>query len=712
MSLIVILDDRGTNRRILARLAASVEAGAEVMPFSNPVEMLDWMDENRPDLVITDYRMPQMDGAEVAARIRAKPNGADVPVVVVTAYDDPEPRLRALDSGATDFLITPVDHFEFRSRIRNLLALRRHQVRLRDEAQDLARELESSERSRLALIRESRKSLGQVIDTVPALISATDKAGRLVLVNARQAAQANATAPELVGHPLSRMVGEARAAQSLAADARVFGTARPIPSFEEDVLDAAGSRRTLLTTKSPLLDADDEVTAVLTTSVDITERKRAEERLLFLSRHDPLTGLANRSVLAERLEESCLRPEHRFALLFLDLDRFKGVNDVLGHQAGDRLLTEVALRLSEAVGDEAMICRLGGDEFAVLRPGMSSSREAEGLARRLLAALEQPFALPGRTVSTSASIGITLFPDDGDRADGLLRNADLAMYRAKAEGRSGFRFFESYMDRAAREALQVEGDLRLALARGEFELHWQPQCSLRTGRMTGAEALLRWQHPERGLLNPGHFLATAEETGLMAPITRWVLDAACRQGAEWSRRAGGPIRVGVNLSPSLFRGGGVLELVEQSLAEAGLAPELLEIELTERDRFEDEAAVLKTLSELRSLGVRLAIDDFGIGYSSLLYARRLPVHRLKIDQSFIALFPGDRSDAAIVGSVISLAHELGMEVVAEGVENRAQLEALRTLGCDEVQGFFIGRPVPADRLDPGAAEARACRLPA
>jgi diguanylate cyclase (GGDEF)-like protein/PAS domain S-box-containing protein len=709
MSLILILDDRGTNRKILAQLAVSVEPSAEVVTFGNPLLALAWMDEHRPDLVISDYRMPHLDGAEVAGRIRSKATGVDVPIIVVTAYNDPVFRLRALEAGATDFLVSPVDHAEFRTRVRNLLALRQHQLQTRRQVQALARDLEASERSRHALLRESRESLAQLIDSVPAMISATDRTGKLIFVNARQATIAGSTPAELVGNDALRILGQARLERGLAADAEVFASGLPMAGFEEELSDGQGGSRTLITNKAPLRDGEGRVMAVVTTSIDITDRKRAEERLLYLARHDALTGLPNRSMLGERLRDRCSQGRQGaktgsggrapFALHLLDIDRFKAVNDAMGHEAGDRLLRDVAARLSDALGEDDMVARLGGDEFAILQSHIGSAQEAAQFALRLRGALERPFTVLGRSVQVSASIGITLHPQDASSAEELLRHADLAMYRAKSEGRKGYSFFDPAMDHAAREAMQLDADLRDALARGEFELLWQPQVCLASGRIVGAEALLRWNHPERGQLAPGAFLGAAEETGLITPITAWVLRTACLQGAAWARLPGGGIRVSANISPSLFREADVRSLVAAALDEAGLAPETFDLELTERVPMDDLEKVAETLRELRELGVCLSIDDFGVGYSSLLYVKSFPVQRLKIDRSFVAQLPGNAVDAAIVAGVVSLGRNLGMQVVAEGVETQAQLDAVRTLGCDEIQGFFVSYPVSAAALE-------------
>ncbi|MCU0944049.1 MAG: EAL domain-containing protein [Rubritepida sp.] len=702
MPQILILDDRVTNRRILAKLAASVEPGIEVATFGDPLAALDWLAGQSADLIITDFKMPHLDGAEVTRRVRRMPNGKDVPIVVVTVYDDRDFRLQALEAGATDFLLAPVDHVEFRVRVRNLLALHHHRVEARRRAEQIERDLEASERLRTALMHENREALAQLIDTVPAMISAADSEGRVLFVNAAQAAAVAAPPASLIGQPMEALLGAERAPLNRDLDARIFARGSPLPAFEESAAGPDGRRVELLTTKAPLRDPSGKVLAVLSTSIDITDRKQAEARLRHLAHHDPLTGLPNRAFLGERLRDLCARgrrPEDGFAVHFLDLDRFKGVNDALGHQAGDRLLVRVARRLRAVVGERDIVARLGGDEFAILQDRVAGSADAVHLAEAVVGALSRPYRLLGRSIAVSASVGITLFPQDATGADELLRNADLAMYRAKAAGRSGFGFFDAAMDAAAQHAMQLEAELRRAVERREFELVFQPQVSLRSGRIVGAEALLRWRHPERGLVSPAEFLPLAEEVGLIVPITEWALGAACAQGAAWARRRAGGLRVSVNLSPRVFAQGDTEGMVGRALAESRLAPPLLDLEITERvliDRLDEVAA---TLHALHALGVSFSIDDFGIGYSSLAYVKNLPVQRLKIDQAFVSGLEHDRADAAIVGAIVGLAHGLGMEAMAEGVEREGQLGVLRSLGCDAVQGFLVSGPVSAAELD-------------
>lgn len=698
---IVILDDRITNRRILARLAESVGSDISVATFGDPREALSWLETHDADLVITDFKMPHLDGAEVTRRLRDMPLTADVPIVVVTVYDDRQFRLLALEAGATDFLLAPVDHVEFRTRVRNLLALRRHQIETKRHAQQLRRDLEASERLRSDLVRQSREALAQVIDTVPAMVTATDREGRLLFVNAAQAEALGRTQAELVGRDVGELFGPERGTLSRELDKEVFARGEALPGFEEVAQGADGSRIELFTTKAPLRDAQGDVVAVLSTSIDITERKRTEERLLHLAQHDPLTALPNRIYLGDRLRERCgrgRRVEDGFALHFLNLDRFKAVNDALGHAMGDRLLVQVAKRLRAALRDGDVVARLGGDEFAVIQENVSGAGDAGHLAGRLLSVFEKPFRIGHKSVSVGASLGVTLFPADSAGADELLRNADLAMYRAKRSGGGRFSFFDPEMDAAAHQAMVLEAELRRALSRQEFELVWQPQVSLKTGRISGAEALLRWRHAEKGIIAPATFLHLAEETGLIAPITEWALAAACAQGVVWSKRRPGGLRISANLSPSLFATRNVRDMVLDALAVTGLPPELLDLEITERVLVDKVDTVASTLRSLREIGVNFSIDDFGTGYSSLAHAKTFPVQRLKVDQSFIAHLDVSRDDAAIVGAIISLAHGLGMEAVAEGVETAEQVMALRRLACDEVQGYFVREPITAAEL--------------
>lgn len=696
MSLIVILDDRATNRAIFSRLAASIEPSVEVLVFADPADALAAFADKVPDLIITDFKMPTMDGATFIRHFRAMPGCADVPVVVLTVYEERSYRLAALEAGATDFLQSPVDHHEFVTRARNLLKLRRQHLMLQNRAAELARDLEHSERSREELLRNSRERLAEVIDTVPAMIRAADRQGRCVFANAYHTKLYGADPSEIVGMPLSQILGEEAAERSHSLDRMVFTTGAALPSFEEEVVDKTGGKRILLTTKSPLHNGHDQVVHVLTTSLDITERKRAERHLTHLAHHDALTDLPNRILLRDRLRREIAlarRGDRMFALHLVDLDRFKAINDLLGHAVGDALLRGVAERLLTCAKERDTVARIGGDEFAILQTGIRSAADALEFAERVNGALALPIDIDGQSLETTASIGITLHPPDGIDVDALIKNADAAMYQAKSEGGACAKLYAADMTEKEDDALAIHGNLRQALANEEFFLMYQPQIDLRTGFIVGAEALIRWNRPGVGLVSPGSFLPLAEENGSIIRINEWVLREACREAQSWIREGLPPLRIAVNMSPVQFRRRVVRDLVTSALAETGLEPWRLELELTESIVMQDADVVVEDMHALRKLGVALSIDDFGTGYSSLAYVKRFPVDRLKIDQCFIRSLTTDPNDAAIVRAIVSLGHSLKLGVIAEGVETREQLNFLRAEGCDEVQGYLLSRPI-------------------
>ncbi|MBR0568510.1 EAL domain-containing protein [Azoarcus sp. L1K30] len=439
----------------------------------------------------------------------------------------------------------------------------------------------------------------------------------------------------------------------------------------------------------------------ITMFTDISDKRQAEDRIRHLAHHDALTGLPNRSLLADRLEHAldrARRGERKLALLFIDLDRFKHVNDSLGHPVGDRLLQEVARRLEATVRDQDTLARQGGDEFVVVIEDVAEAEDAARVAVKLLGALEVPIALDGHEIYVGGSIGISLFPNDGDSSDALLRCADSAMYEAKAQGRSTYRFYTAEQTRISRERFELEGGLRRAIERGELRLHYQPQASCADGRLCGAEALVRWQHPERGLVGPDRFIPLAEEIGLIAQIGEWVLNTACAQAQIWTR-AGFPLRIAVNLSGQQVSRGKLHDIVGAALARSGLSPAQLELEITEGHVLARVEECIAELEQIKTLGVTLAIDDFGTGYSSLSYLKRLPIDRLKIDRSFVEGIPQDGDDVAIVATILSMASNLDLGVIAEGVENEGQLRHLVAAGCTEYQGYLLGRPMPADEFE-------------
>ncbi|HEX6036760.1 putative bifunctional diguanylate cyclase/phosphodiesterase, partial [Longimicrobium sp.] len=444
--------------------------------------------------------------------------------------------------------------------------------------------------------------------------------------------------------------------------------------------------------------ADGRAVRVAGSLSDITEQKVAEELLLHHALHDVLTGLPNRSLMIDRLGLALRRVARSggtLAVLFLDLDGFKVVNDSLGHATGDRLLDAVARRLEGCLRPADTVARLGGDEFSVLLEDLRDAAEARAVAERVHDALREPFPLDGRPVFTTASIGIAV-GGAGATPESLLRDADTAMYRAKSGGRARCEVFDPTMHTTAVARLALETDLRAALDREEFELAYQPVVSLADGRITGFEALARWRHPERGLLSPSEFISVAEETGLIVPLGRWVLREACRQLREWIRRYGAELSVNVNLSPRQFVDGGLARDVSAALRDADLPAPFLKLEITEGLLMGEAGPVASMLDELKALGVELCIDDFGTGYSSLSYLHRFPIDTLKIDRSFVSRLSADGQSEQIVRTILVLAQTLNLSAVAEGVETPEQAEQLRSMGCEFAQGFRFARPLPGE----------------
>jgi diguanylate cyclase (GGDEF)-like protein/PAS domain S-box-containing protein len=434
---------------------------------------------------------------------------------------------------------------------------------------------------------------------------------------------------------------------------------------------------------------------------DITERRLYQVRIEHQANYDTLTGLANRSLLQDRLQQALLtaaRSDQRIAVAFVDLDRFKFINDSLGHHVGDELLKSVAARLKACVRDCDTVARLGGDEFVLLINGHSGPEYVRQLMDEMLAAVAQPWVIEQGEFLVSCSIGVALHPDDGEEALTLLKHADSAMYRAKDSGRNNFQFFTRELNALMTEQLELETHLRRALERNQFVLRYQPRVNLATGQIVGAEALLRWRIPQRGTIAPLRFIGLAEETGLIVPIGKWVLQTACAQNKAWQDAGLPPIVVSVNVSPRQFRHESLVQTVAEALQSTWLEPRYLELELTESMVMHDAPQLVAMLDELKELGVKIAVDDFGTGYSSLSYLKRFPVDRLKVDRSFVEHMTTEADDATIVRAIIALGHNLGLKVVAEGVETAQQARALRAYQCDEAQGFLFARPVSARDL--------------
>jgi len=486
-------------------------------------------------------------------------------------------------------------------------------------------------------------------------------------------------------------------------------------NLEYQVADDRGDTRWFCVNGQPVFDDGGRLLGYRGTGSDITDRKLTEQRVHHVAQHDVLTGLPNRSLLQDRLGQAIAystRNGRPVWVVLIDLDRFKFVNDSMGHKAGDVLLMTVAARLRSCLRDSDTVARLSGDEFVVILSEPTDEPLTPALVGRVMDAVAQPVLLGNKAFFVTCSIGVAVYPGEGTTGDNILEHADLAMYCAKKLGRNNFQFYTPAMNEASLERVRIEGALRNALERDEFVLHYQPQVDLKSGQIVGMEALIRWNHPELGMVAPGRFVGVAEETGLIVPIGAWVMRTACAQNKAWQDAGLGRLRVAVNLSARQFGASDLLASLESALAETGLDPSCLEIELTESLFMSDVTPAVALLHRMKALGVNLSIDDFGTGYSSFSYLSRFPIDVLKIDRSFVADITHDANDAAIVTSIIALAHNLKLAVIAEGVETREQLDYLRSRGCDEMQGYYFSKPLAAPEFEQLLREGRALALPA
>jgi diguanylate cyclase (GGDEF)-like protein/PAS domain S-box-containing protein len=692
---ILIVDDeprlRSSVRRLLERPdRVIVEAGS----VAGGVQALE---AQEVDLALLDIGLPDASGLDLLRWISQ--HRPDTSVIVVSGDVHIDSAIRALRDGAVEFVRKGENSDFLLARVTDALARRR----LQREHRRLAERLAQSERLHRFLV-----------DNSPDLIYALDARGRFTFVNTRAEAVLGVKREALYGRPFAAIVhGDD---QRLAAQVSTLpqGRAGGTTTVELRLMCRGGEPQApapqpvaMMVSAIALHDEADGGTApVLAGSYgvarDITERKRIEEIISFHAFHDQLTGLPNRRLFKDHLELALVhaaRRQDRVAVMFIDLDRFKLVNDTYGHLEGDELLRQCAQRIRDSVRAGDTVARQGGDEFTVLLPHLGAAADAMAIADKIAAELRRPFLVAGREFFATASIGVAVSPDDGDASEQLLHNADTAMYEVKAKGKNAARAFSAEMHTGYLPRLELERDLRRALPNDEFVLHFQPQYSLRLGRVVGAEALIRWRHPQHGLMNPGSFMELAEETGLMGAISAWVMEEACRQLSLWHAAGSTDLRVAVNLSPHEFSRPDLVQRVSEIVARHGLPREALEIEITENVLLQDVAGVIDKLRLLRQRGIRIAIDDFGTRYSSLNYLRSFPINTIKIDQSFVRDIEGDDSVSPIIVAIVGIARGFNLDLVAEGVENEMQRRVLARLGCDEMQGYLFARPTPARDLD-------------
>ena len=662
--LVLVADDDGTHRSVLQKVLE--ESGFRVILAPNGKEAIDQVAKFNPDVILLDIEMPEMDGFAVCETIRAQKTDHEIPIFIVTSRDDPESVERAYELGATDFLIKPIALPVLPHRIRYTL------------------------RTCTAL-----NDLRGLIRAVPDLIFIVDKDGEVQqglsgpdAVHTQQI-KALSTASKINFYPCEN---DDRATECIKA---ALETGKPqVYEHIVEELDIHLETRFVRRSKN----------SVLAIVRDISQRKSSEARIFNLAYYDELTELPNRQLFSQSLErtiETAERDHQKFAVLFVDLDRFKRINDTLGHSVGDELLKEVARRLEkctrasdsvahmDSTGDTGIkLARLGGDEFVIKLYGVENEESVSAIASRVITALTPPFNCAGHQFVVTPSIGIAMYPQDGKTGEELLMNADSAMYRAKYVGRNNYKFYSETMRTKSLHRLDIENQLRNAVDGEQFELHYQPKVDAQTWSLVGAEALLRWNHPERGYILPDEFISIAEETGLIVPIGQWVLREACKQVLAWSSLPTGAIPVSVNISSHQFNSDGLIEDVFDAVAAAGIDASLLELEITESVLLQDAEQTLVALKCLKEAGVSLSIDDFGTGYSSLSYLKRFPIDTLKIDRSFVKDLGTDSDDAAICAAVLAMAQQLGLNVVAEGVESQEQLDFLRQHGCNQIQGFL------------------------
>ncbi|MDH4080644.1 MAG: EAL domain-containing protein [Nitrospira sp.] len=689
-ALVLVVDDEAL-ARIFVREALE-QAGFEICEASNGMQALEQFTVRRPDLIITDVTMPVMDGFSTCTKLRESPEGSRVPILIMTAMDDADSIARAFKHGATDFIPKPMK-----------AAILEHRVRYMLRGSITLNALLRSE-ARLALAQRIAKIGNWEWHPATDRFTASPELCRLMGIRLQDFRGTKEAFLKMVHEEDRDRVDHAL--QSILEE-------RTPCDIDHRIVLPNGGEFTVNLQAEAVFDDQLKSLTVVGTAKDISERKRSEREIHRLAYYDSLTGLPNRVLFKDRVTQALAharRYHTTLAILFLDLDRFKVINDTLGHNVGDLLLKQVADRLADSVrhsdsigrsmeqGETRELARLGGDEFTVLLTSIRQVQDAGTVARRILETLAKSFVIDGHEVSVTVSVGIATFPTDGDTVDQLLKSSDIAMYQAKEQGRNNFQFYSATMNALAAERLDIENELRKALDRHELIVYYQPQVDIRTNQIVGAEALVRWRHPLRGMLMPAVFLPVAVETGMIRKLDEEVLLIACRQNKAWQDAGYAPIRMSVNVSNSFFHGASLAIAVARGLQEAQLDPSYLELELTESITMRHVERSITMLQELRALGVRLSIDDFGTGYSSLSHLQRFPLNMLKIDQSFVRNVTRNEANASITRAIISLAHSMNLSVLAEGVETEEQLELLRQQECDQVQGHLFGRAMPGEEI--------------
>ncbi len=626
-------------------------------------------------LILLDLSLPDSLGMNTFCKVHLQV--PHIPIIVLTGTDDETLGLSAVKAGAQDYL-----------------------CKGRVDSELLSRTISYAiERKRFEkTLSESEERLRSVVESVREVIFHIDMHGNFTFLNAAWARILGYPVVACIGKPMFEFIGKEDQAQYHDLLGQILR--RELDSFriELRMLKQCGEACWVEADMTLSLDNQGCVIGTAGTLNDISERKKNEERLVFMATHDDLTGLPNRNLFEDRLTHAithAIRATRMVAIIFLDLDQFKMVNDSMGHDQGDVLLCIVAARLAEMVRSSDTVARLGGDEFVIVLPDLETEEDAIHIANKIMKSFEQPVCLKKQEIYMGGSIGIAMYPKDGDSISQLVKNADTAMYRAKELGRKQMCFYSPEMNEKLLERLTLEYDLRRALEKNEFEVYYQPKLSIITRKILGFEALLRWRHPVRGLIGPDEIIPMAESTGLILAIGQWVLRTACNQLVSWQRLGYGNLTMAVNLSPRQFWQEDLVEEIAKILADTGMRPGQLELEITESSVMRNADETISTLRKLNAMGITLSIDDFGTGYSSLSYLKRFPIHALKVDQSFVRDITLDPDAAAIAQGIIALGHTMNLQVIAEGVESESQVDLLRHWHCNAMQGYLFSKPLPS-----------------
>jgi len=664
---ILLIEDNPGDVRLIREILRKSEKEYSIEHAETLADALEKLGGDSFDVILLDMNLPDSIGLESIPEIkRVSPK---MPIVMLTGLDDEETAISALQLGIQDYLLKDrIDRTLLLSSLR--YAIERKRI--------------------LDALAESEEKYKNLVNNALVGVYQTNIEGEILFVNNALAGMLEYESSEEMMSVMALSLYKTAEERDVLIDS--LKKTGKVHNFEMEAVTKTGKTKNLLLS---LTLNGDVISGMI---IDITERKRMEETIKHQAYHDNLTGLSNRLLFTEHLGlalSQASRDRHKVAVLYLDLDNFKDINDSLGHSAGDQVLQSVSRRLKSCLRESDTIARMGGDEYTVLMPNIHRENDIVTIARKIISELEMPFIINSHTVYLSISIGISLYPFDGNEPDTLLRSADAAMYNAKKQGKNNYQFYNPAMNRSAFERMKLVNRLRRAVGSGELVIHYQPQISLNDGRIHCAEALVRWQHPHMGLLQPMQFLPLAEEAGLIRNIDEWVLRTACAQIKAWQEAGCAPSCIMVNLSARYFQQPELADMVSQILNETGLEPSSLGIEITERTVMKDMDTAIPYIRKLADTGVRFCMDDFGTGYSSLQYLKKLPLQVLKIDKSFVKGLPEDSDYKTIINAVINLASGLKLKVVAEGVENEDQLAFLQIIHCDEAQGYHFSRPLPA-----------------